>query len=78
MTAASLRIHRNVTHPGAESLKRTKYGIPDINEEDAGKCDTLLQIVQQEGSNRKKFKCLWRRENGNECGKVTIGLNDSR
>ncbi|OXA64595.1 uncharacterized protein LOC110841676 isoform X2 [Folsomia candida] len=78
VTPASLHTHRIMVHPRAALRNRTKFGITDISEEDAGKCDAYLESVKQEGSKRKKFKCIWKIKNKTECGILTIGLRNSR
>ncbi|XP_035705415.1 uncharacterized protein LOC118434911 [Folsomia candida] len=74
-TPTSRKSHRAKYHPGAKPQKRNTFGIPDINEEDAGKCDALIEIVPlEEGSNLTKYRCTW----GRECDKIKNGLASSR
>ncbi|OXA58155.1 zinc finger protein 595 [Folsomia candida] len=66
--------HRSRYHPGTEPPKRNTFGIPDINQEDAGKCDVFLELLPlEEGSKSTTYRCLWA-----ECGKLNKGITTSR
>ncbi|XP_021948781.1 uncharacterized protein LOC110846369 [Folsomia candida] len=78
-TPASRHSHRAMYHPGTEPPKRNTFGIPDINEEDAAKCDALMELLPlEEGSKAIKYRCIWGRDSGRECGKMHTGLLVSR
>ncbi|XP_035711047.1 uncharacterized protein LOC110854419 isoform X1 [Folsomia candida] len=78
-TTASRKIHRGLFHQGAEPQKRNTFGIVDISDENAAKCDVHLDLIPSEkGSKAAKYRCMWRGQGGEECGTTLAGLTISR